>query len=442
MIPGIDLKQIFHGVSAGETVIVAVSGGSDSIALLLLSAAWAKTVDVDIQVVTIDHGLRPEAAAEAAFVAGVSEGLDLPHITLAWDGIKPRTGVSSAARDARYRLMEEFANDIGAKTILVGHTADDQAETVLMRNARVSSYSPGRGLSGMSRIVQLPQGSKLIRPLLGIRRDELRKYLKDLNQSWIEDPSNDDESYERVRIRRLLKRHEITVPQICRFASLMARERKLLAGAVTEFLMNEVKISEGPVYQLKQDTLEKLPRGQRIFAVQVLAAIAGGGEQLVSPASVIRLFDFPTEPKMTMGNSIFERYRETLRIYREKRNLPGILVAPDETAIWDGRLLIRNKSNTTYYCGPMEGAQIADAEIALGRKLSVRPRVVLGGTPFMNGDGEDFCLPFLKGFPVPPGLQLSLCCPAIEHFCPEQDAELLRLLDWIRTTMKNVIHHK
>ncbi|MEO0910875.1 MAG: tRNA lysidine(34) synthetase TilS, partial [Pseudomonadota bacterium] len=243
MLPSLDPRKLFSNVVSDSPVIVAVSGGGDSVALLLLAAAWARQSDVELQVVTVDHGLRPEAAAEAAFVAGISEGLDLPHITLAWDGLKPDSGLSEAARNARYTLLEEFARDISASAILVGHTLDDQAETIYMRNSRGSGNGQGRGLSGMSSYMLLPRGTRLFRPLLGVYRRQLRQYLTEHHQSWIEDPSNQDASYERVRVRQKLETlPPVELAGICRFGELMGRMRQVLATEVASALTENLQI--------------------------------------------------------------------------------------------------------------------------------------------------------------------------------------------------------
>ncbi len=437
-----DLDRLFAGLSKHETLIVAVSGGSDSIALLMLASAWAQRADVDLQVVTVDHGLRPEAAAEAAFTASVSEGLELPHITLAWEGIKPSTGISSSARNARYRLMEQFASDIDVSVILTAHTADDQAETILMRNARSSNFSQGRGLSGMARTTQLPSGTKLVRPLLGVTRAALRSYLKELNQSWIEDPSNHDETFERVRVRKSLAGDETQIKNICRFADVSRRERSVIAKEVAQSLCQHLMVQQGPVFQLELSVLEDHPAAHQTLIVQILSALAGGGDYLVSPASVRRFFEFPNETRMTMGNAIVERHAAAMRVYREKRNLPGFLVAPGETAIWDGRLKIRNDSQITYFCGPMDATRMSELEKQMGERIPVRPRAALGSTPFMNGDGDDMFLPFVKGFAVPAGLSLSIVCPALEAFCPESDFALLEVVALVREQLSDLVMHK
>ncbi|MDJ0612459.1 MAG: tRNA lysidine(34) synthetase TilS [Rhizobiaceae bacterium] len=437
-----DLDHIFTGLSRHETLIVAVSGGSDSIALLMLASAWAQRADVDLQVVTVDHGLRPEAAAEAAFAASVSEGLELPHITLAWEGVKPSTGISSSARNARYRLMEQFAKDIDVPVILTAHTADDQAETVLMRNSRNTSYSQGRGLSGMARVTRLPAGTQLVRPLLNITRAELRSYLAELNQSWVEDPSNHDEAFERVRIRKIVDGDKDLISGVGRFAQLCGRERAVISKDVSRVLYEHLLVQQGPVFELDLAILKQQPKPHQVLILQILAALAGGGDYLVPQASITRFFDFPDEARMTMGNSIFERHAAAVRVYREQRNLPGFLIAPGEKAIWDGRLKITNDSSITYFCGPMDATRMQELEKQMVERIPVRPRAALGSTPFMNGDGDDMFLPFVKGFSVPSGLSLSIVCPAIEAFCPETDFPLLDVVKLVRRQLSDLVMHK
>lgn len=433
-----DLQALFSGIETERPVIVAVSGGSDSIALLLMAATWAKTVKADIQVVTVDHGLRPEAAAEAAFVAGVSEALDLMHVTLAWDGIKPVSGISQAARGARYQLLEEFAHDIGAQYVLVGHTANDQAETIIMRNSRGDDSGLGRGLSGMPRTMRLPQGTKLVRPLLGIMREQLRLYLRDMNQGWIEDPSNLDEAYERVRVRNSLQDDEATIKQICRFASVMGRLRKQISLEVSEILTEHLQVEHGPVYTIPFCAFEEREKQIQLFMMQVLVAIAGGAEHFVSSSVLERIFEAELNERMTAGNSVIEKRKNGIRFYREKRNLPSVIIGPGDTLLWDGRVMIENNSSMSYFCGAPSFEQLQEIEQNLDRKINIRPRAVLASTPLLCGDGDDITLPLIKGFQIPAKLNISLRVRAIEHFCSEYDYALLEFVDVLRSKVMHL----
>lgn len=425
----LDPKTLFKDVDTDRPVLAAVSGGSDSIAMLLLVAAWAKHVNADVQVVTVDHGLRPEAAAEAAFVASLCEGLGLPHVTLAWDGMKPDSGIIQAARNARYRLMEEFAADIGAGTILVAHTANDQAETILMRNARSGEGVTGRGLSGMAPVMLLPARTRLMRPLLKFKRETLRHYLRSNHQSWIEDPSNSDQSYERVRVRAELQGADARIARICRFSEVMGKHRKLVATAVAKLLSEHLTVTQGPVYSLPEAILQGLPAELKLSVLQVLVSIAGGSQYFVPANSLERLFLEDGDGRITAGNAVLECRSGALRVYREKRNLPAILIGAGDVVVWDGRFLIENKSATSYFCGTLTSGQVQEIEQDLGRKLGVRPRAALGATPCLRGDGDDLVLPCVNGFTLPPDIKITLIARAIEYFCPEYDFPLLDFVE-------------
>ncbi len=177
---------------------VAVSGGGDSMALLSLLSDLCRAAGSHLEVVTVDHGLRPEAAVEAEFVARHAAALGLAHETLRWRDWDGQGNLQDAARQARYRLMADWAKRRQLPCVALGHTADDQAETVLMRLARRAGVD---GLSAMA-----PQSTRhdiqWLRPLLGVRRDALRDYLRESCVEWIDDPSNDDIHYSRIQARQ------------------------------------------------------------------------------------------------------------------------------------------------------------------------------------------------------------------------------------------------
>lgn len=177
---------------------VAVSGGGDSLALLHLMARAGLP---GLQVATVDHRLRDGSAREAAMVADVAAGLGLPHRTLGWDDWDRRGNLQDAARRARQSLLGDWARAEGLQAIALGHTLDDQAETVLMRLARGSGVD---GLAGMAARRVDGDGLLWLRPLLHERRETLRDWLRGAGLAWVEDPSNDDARFDRVRARRLV----------------------------------------------------------------------------------------------------------------------------------------------------------------------------------------------------------------------------------------------
>ncbi|MEM9278379.1 MAG: tRNA lysidine(34) synthetase TilS [Pseudomonadota bacterium] len=429
-------RQIFEGVRSDVPVVVAVSGGSDSVAMLNLAAAWASVVGADLRVVTVDHGLRPEAAAEAAFVAGLCEGLGLPHFTLAWEGMKPAAGISEAARQARYLLMEEFAKDIGAEEILVAHTSDDQAETLWMRNSRDGKNPQWRGLAGMARTMLLPSGLKVHRPLLDASRDALRQYLAAIGQVWIEDPSNMDRSFERVRVRQHLAKTDIAKEDICRFAALSGRYRKLVAKTVSDILVDELVVENGPVFSIDARFMANQPNDHAaILIAQVLVAIAGGREHFVPHDVASKILALERGERISSGYAIVERHKSVFRFYRESRNLEATHVAPFSQVLWDNRILIDNSTDRSYLCSAMDRGQLKEIETELGIRMDVRPRAALHASPVLTRENGVHFIPFVQGFNRDIGLRLTFRVPAIEYFCSEHDFPLLEIVEHVRNEL-------
>ena len=209
-------------------VVLAVSGGPDSTALMGLYAQAAQQITLpEAWVVTVDHGLREESAHEAGMVATCAAKLGLKHTTLAWHGRKPKTGVQEAARNARYRLLAKFARDAGASAILVAHTLDDQAETVLMR---LTSGSGIRGLGAMDAL-GLVAGAVIYRPFLGLAKARLIATCAAQGWTYSVDPANTNPGYLRARLRTLapdLAREGLTPDRLARLAERMRRADEAL----------------------------------------------------------------------------------------------------------------------------------------------------------------------------------------------------------------------
>lgn len=191
------LMAPFEPFEAFPMLAVAVSGGRDSLALVLLAQGWAAARGGRAVGLIVDHGLRPESAAEAAATLGVLALHGIDGAILAWSGIKPQAGLQEAARSARYRLLRDECRRRGIVHLLLAHHADDQAETVAMRAARRSGPD---GLAGMAALVEHSE-VRLLRPLLGVSRARLTATLRARDVQWLDDPSNVDPRFERARMR-------------------------------------------------------------------------------------------------------------------------------------------------------------------------------------------------------------------------------------------------
>lgn len=344
-----DLKKPAH-------LLVAISGGSDSTGLLIgLSRLCTSFPEIRLSAATIDHALRPEAATEAQAVANLCTGLGIFHVTRRWEGEKPATGISAAAREARYTLLSQIADEIGATAIVTGHTADDQAETVVMRAGRGKDPSqsggdwqpadtdiPSPGLAGMAPATLLDARHWILRPLLHTTRADIRTFLTDNGYGWIDDPSNADTHYERVRTRQALASDARAIDP-GRIATA-ARERMQIVQRAADWLATFAMIEHAIVAKIDPSGLEENPAVIG-HALSTLAAVLGGRPHLLARENADRLMTFVgsgTHGRMTAGRIIFDRRRDGFFMLRENRNLPHLIVKAGRAAIWDERFLVAN----------------------------------------------------------------------------------------------------
>jgi tRNA(Ile)-lysidine synthase len=229
-----DAKRLFADWKGTPAIVLAVSGGPDSIALMWLAARWRRALarGPRLVAVTVDHGLRTEAAREAREVKRLARTLDLEHRTMRWTGIKPKTGLPAAARAARYALLAQAARGCGATHVLTAHTRDDQAETLVMRMVRGSGIA---GLAAMARVSER-EGMVLARPLLNVSKSQLLATLRKAKVGFADDPTNRDIHFTRPRIRAVmpaLAAEGGDARNLARLASRLAR-----ANAAVELLVD------------------------------------------------------------------------------------------------------------------------------------------------------------------------------------------------------------
>lgn len=233
-------RELFADWKSVRALVLAVSGGPDSVALMWLAARWRRGLKhgPDLIAVTVDHGLRGEAAREARDVKQLAKALGVVHRTLRWIGKKPATGLPAAAREARYALLFKAARSSGAGHVLTAHTMDDQAETVLMRLAR------GSGIAGLSAMARLSprEDAVLARPLLHLPKSRLVATLEKAGIDYADDPTNRDSNFTRPRLRALmpaLADEGCDARNLARLASRLARANaalELLADGAERYL--------------------------------------------------------------------------------------------------------------------------------------------------------------------------------------------------------------
>lgn len=243
----LDPGALFAGFETLSGLVLAVSGGPDSLALMHLAALW-RPPGVALHVATVDHGLRHDSGAEAAQVAIWAQAANLPHTTLSWRGEKPGAGVQEKAREARYALLFAHARAAGAQAVVTGHQADDQWETVLMRLARGSGLA---GLAGMARDQMFPNG-RILRPLLATPKQALIDFCQRRGQPFFSDPANSNPAYDRARWRTAaptLRTLGLTPARLGKFAARARKANEALDWAA-ETLFQRTKTPECHVYHL------------------------------------------------------------------------------------------------------------------------------------------------------------------------------------------------
>ena len=331
-------------------ILIAVSGGSDSVALLhRLARSHAHN---RLHVATVDHGLRAESAMEAQTVKSMADALQLPHQTLVWG--PPAKPSSAESRQARYELLLQHADRLEAKTLALGHTLDDQAETIWMRAQRHKVASDTRGLSGMAEWSSCNQ-IKLWRPLLADRREELRNELRRSGIHWIDDPTNENTDYERVRIRNhLTSNGAIDAELLARLAGLSMRLRGWINHQVSDALDQFVTRREEDQWHFAPP--DDLPRSTLLETLSVLILIVGGLGHRTPTSKFAELADHihaPARVRKAVGRCLVVAGRGSISVARENRNIPELPDRVKSPQTYDGRYLLQpNATGQAYTAKP------------------------------------------------------------------------------------------
>lgn len=316
-----------------RAVGVALSGGGDSLALLHLTKDWAKGRRV--VAATVDHGLRAESAAEARFAAKAASAMGVAHEVLIWRRDDETGNLMAQARKARLHLLAQWAARQGLDAVLLGHTLDDQAETLLMRLGRGAGVD---GLSGMSPARQAFD-TLWLRPMLGLSRAALRDWLRARGVTWIDDPSNQNLDYERVRMRKALDMLGIPATALGLSAANLAMAR----GALQEFALRACENADARLgsLSLQQADFEHAPAEiRRRILVAALRWMTGSDYPARRDKILHALDAIATGARMTLEGVIVEPRGDRLMLMREPAAaLRAAAGLPDATglALWDDR---------------------------------------------------------------------------------------------------------
>jgi len=350
-------------------IAVAVSGGSDSLGLGLLLAEWVGAHSGRLHVLTVDHGLRPEAAGECARVVEIFAAIPgcSAHI-LRWQGDKPAHGLQAAARDARYRLLTDWCRANGILQLAVAHTADDQAETVAMREAHGSGAA---GLAGMP-AVRPEQGVRLLRPLLPVARASIRAWLEARGQSWIDDPSNTLTKFERIRVRQSLDAERSA--RLLSVASQNGSTRNEREGAAARLLAGAGQIHDAGYISVALGSLVEAEPDVRATALRHVMLAVNGHDYAPSLAG---LEDLPGAAR-TLGGCLLEVQRGRLLVFREAAAIGApVAVTLGWSGAWDGRFALQVASDLDpagdWAIGPLGERGVREAVDRFGMRLKRHP---------------------------------------------------------------------
>lgn len=335
--------------STTEGIVVACSGGPDSIALAVLADEWARSRGVPIQAVTVNHGLRPEAPAEAKRVADALNAHGIPAVALHHDGPVPTRDIQAAAREIRYRLIADWLSGGRGKAVLLAHHLEDQAETVLLRLGR------GSGVDGLSAMAARTDrdGIVLLRPLLGFPKSRLEATAALSGLPIVRDPSNSSSSFARVRVRALrdvLAAEGMTPRRLSETAARMARARAALEMARDRFLEMEAQADPAGFVTFPPGPFLDLPEEIALRVLSHAVRVLGGRPHPPREAYLTALHAALASGDLgggrTLAGTKVSIWRDRILVCREGAGVDPPVPLKDGT-VWDSRFVCRLASGET-----------------------------------------------------------------------------------------------
>lgn len=363
-------------------VTVALSGGGDSVALLLAARSWARRHGRRLICLTVDHGLSPLSEAWTIDCAQRARGLGLEHRALVWGGTKPATGVAAAARAARHRLLADETRETGAAVLLMGHTADDRLEARMMREEGCTVTEP-RAWSP-SPVWPEGRGVFILRPLLGVRRDAIRRGLCEIGERWIDDPANTGEDSPRARVRGRIAGQGDPGPAH--------------APASAEALVAASRVGWAGDIAVPLEALTAAEPAQRNRFLGPALLSAAGGASPPRTAALVRLFERCSEGRpmtATLAGARIEADGSKMHIMRDDGAMHEEATPPrDGVTTFDGRFQLRTPPVGCVLTAL--GGHQSKLDGAARERLRTIPPAARRALPVVIADGGGACCPLLS----------------------------------------------
>jgi len=390
-----NLEQLFKPLENYKHIALAVSGGSDSLALMLLVSAWSKTQKSapKIDVYTVNHALREQAQDECKFVEREAKKLAFNSYILTWEGKKPTSALQANARKARYQLIGEAMAKTGAEILLTAHHAFDQAETIMMR---LKSGSGIAGLKGISKF-SVVERVKIYRPLLEISPDILANVAKNAEINPIIDPSNSDENYERVRWRKILPKLfdlGLTDKRFAKFSARIGRADFALNEITNSLFEDKVELDKFGVAQISLLDLSLTPMEIQLRLLQKLLQKIGGKQKPFALSQIeelhCKIMMGDSFVKQTLHGCVISKKKNIFIFMREVSKLPNSpqIVKINEKIIWDNRFEIKNFSSDNIEIISAIKIKKIQLEDFLGKKNITSISHILGAPVILDKNSE------------------------------------------------------
>ena len=402
-------RAALNALKPPQRFAIAVSGGRDSMALAMMISQYIKEEGASAVAVTVDHGLRATSQTEAQRVAQWCRALSFDHVILRWQGDKPLSGIQERARQARYALMCDFCEAEGFSTLLTAHTATDQAETFMMRLSRDAGV---RGLGAMAPETMIAAGAgpevRLLRPMLEFSREQVSATVRAAGQPFVDDPSNEDMSFERVRVRKKLsafaETDALSVQNLCtqaakmrRLAGYVAKREEILFDALSGAIHEWGGVTfDAP--DLSDEETTSLIGG---LASRLIAAVAGRSYLPAPDTAETALSQAMEKGTATLGGAIWRRKQGRIYVMREPAAVLGRAgvsplgekrLVPGERHLFDGRFVIENRTSDAVIVRPL-GEDLALLDPAFfgdvpREALATLPAVFQKGVLIAHGAGK------------------------------------------------------